>query len=913
MTAIWRRGGGFFAGASRPIPHRCLVLVLVATGLAMGAGCKRGPVDDLASAIAAAEKIGGPGLNVLLISVDTTRADHVACYGHPTVKTPNIDRLAAEGTRFAQCISSIPLTLPSHTTMLTGSYQFVHGVRDNGSYSVAPENETLAEIFKEAGYVTHAQVATAILDLQYRLDQGFDTYQEVPNRKHAGHGEPFAFPRQTDRKADDITREGIRLLKQNRYRKFFIFLHYYDPHLPYAPPERFARQYESPYLGEIAFFDEQFGLLMDEVRALELGRNTLVILVSDHGEGLTDHDEPTHSFFLYDTTQHVPLIIWGPKFVPAGQVVESQVRMIDLASTIVDFADLEPSAQMQGTSLLPLLVNPQLDLQLPAYADAFGSRFNFGYSPLRFVRDQGWKYILCPKPILFNVAEDPGELANLVDREPERAAKMKEQLFGIIADSPKPPSSRSTDFSATSEQIAELEALGYFGAGASTANQLVGEEVDDFEPQGKDPHENKEAFRLLGDASALRSQGDHEGAAKLYRELLKLEPECVRAIQHLATAMAALDQNEEAIRLFKRAIELEPQSGEPCLRLAVFLSSLGKEYLADTERYYRRAIELDGESGSAHLGLAHLLNTSKGTPKDVKEAVKEYALADVLRPDDADVLHPWGLALHKLARLAQAAEEKRKLLAEAEEKLRRACRLSPDLRRARSILGVVLYDEGKIDLAIEQFELLANSSRDDIEAHRRLVICYVNQGELANACTHLRHVVELEPEDIEARIELGRILTQMGKLEEALRTYEDLLRHAPDNGPVCGETADLLDQLGRRNRAVEFLRDGLERIPGDPTVTNDLAWRLATSPVDGLRDGPEAVRLAEQVNQITGGENAAILDTLAASYAETGRFQEAVATARRAREIAQNKGEEALRKQIESHLARYENHQPVRE
>ncbi|MFQ5411876.1 MAG: sulfatase, partial [Phycisphaerae bacterium] len=448
------------------IGPRACPLVLI--GL-LAVGCKPSGQRAAKGPSAAAEIKGEAGMNVLFVSVDTTRADSIGCYGHPVVKTPNIDRLAAEGTRFTQCISSIPITLPSHSCMMTGSYQYVHGARDNGGFVLDDANETLAEQLRAAGYATHAELGSVILNRQYGLNQGFDTYGDLHRRSDepdqrepdgaasgeeeegaskAESSEPLKAPEAAvpwdlmSRKAKSIADAGIQLLRQNADRPFFIFLHFYDPHQPNTAPKRFADQYKDGYLAEIAYFDEQFGRIMDELRRLKLAKKTLVVFTSDHGEGRGQHGEGTHSYFLYDTTLHVPLILWNPGRIPAGRVVTTQVRLIDLAPTVLAFLGLPGTSQMQGVSLLPVLANPESDLHLAAYGDTLAPQLVFGYSALRSLRMDGWKYIHAPTPELYHVAEDPLEMFNLAASNPERVGLLRDRLKEVLIDSPDPPGSR---------------------------------------------------------------------------------------------------------------------------------------------------------------------------------------------------------------------------------------------------------------------------------------------------------------------------------------------------------------------------------------------------------------------------------------------------------------------------------------
>ena len=222
-----------------------------------------------------------PRLNVLLISIDTTRADHLACYGHPSVETPNIDRLATGGTLFLHCTSAVPITLPSHSSMMTGTYPFVHGARDNGTFHLHGDNVTLAEILREAGYATGAEVATDVLNREYGLAQGFDTYRDAESLPLDGEARERDVPY---RRAEEVCDGALSWLRTHAGAPLFLFVHFFDPHDPYVPPARFASRYGDPYVGEIAYVDEQVGRLLAELDALGLAERTLVVLTSDHGE-----------------------------------------------------------------------------------------------------------------------------------------------------------------------------------------------------------------------------------------------------------------------------------------------------------------------------------------------------------------------------------------------------------------------------------------------------------------------------------------------------------------------------------------------------------------------------------------------------------------------------------------------------
>ena len=291
-------------------------------------------------------------------------------------------------------------------------------------------------------------------------------------------------------------------------------------------PNDYVKQFnDDGYLAEIAFFDEQFGKLIQAVRELGLAEKTLVILTADHGEGRGEHGEQTHSVFLYDSTLHVPLIFWCPGQVTAGQVVETQVRVVDLAPTIVDFARLERTSQMQGESLWPLLVNPTQSESRLCYADSMVPKNSLNYSPLRALRTNDWKYVLAPRPELYNLKEDPKELFNLAELEPQRAAEMKAQLRSIIANSPEPAAGGGVMQALDPDEARKLAALGYVSTTAMSDEPMSRNELDYFEPVGINPRDRIEIVDCWAKGQGLLRIGEYEAAERMFRRYVELEPD----------------------------------------------------------------------------------------------------------------------------------------------------------------------------------------------------------------------------------------------------------------------------------------------------------------------------------------------------------------------------------------------------
>ena len=371
------------------------------------------------------------GPNLVLVTLDTLRADRLGSYGYEAAETPHLDRLAAEGVRFEQVLSPVPATLPAHASILTGQNPYRHKVRDNGTFQLQEDALTLAEILDDAGYATAGFIAAFVLDAQFGIAQGFGEYTDFGDQEVAETPSPFP---NVERKGGEVVEEAVEWLHE-RTGPFFAWVHLYDPHDPYAPPEPYRSRYlQRPYDGEIAYTDEVVGRLLAGLEAAGHDRDTLVVIVADHGEGLGDHGESMHGFFVYDTTVLVPLILWAKDALPAGLVVEGQARLIDLLPTVlalIDVPDPAPTSR-DGVDLRALIADPDAPGHA-AYSEAFLPLLLFGWSELRALRADGYKYIAAPRPELYDLRADPGETENLLTAEPRLAATMRANLEELVA------------------------------------------------------------------------------------------------------------------------------------------------------------------------------------------------------------------------------------------------------------------------------------------------------------------------------------------------------------------------------------------------------------------------------------------------------------------------------------------------
>jgi choline-sulfatase len=396
-------------------------------------------------------------IGVVVITLDTTRADRLSPYGLMDVSMPHLERLAGEGVVFDQASSVAPLTLPAHCSIFTGLFPPTHGVRDNADSALAPDHTTLAEILKSQGFETAAFVGSAVLDAERGLEQGFTRYRGVSQTTLKGRttGSMTADSRQ--RRADEVMTDATRWLALDGIngRPFFLWTHLYDPHLPYDPPEPFRSRYFDPYIGEIAFADSQIGRLIDALDRHQLLDRTIVIVAGDHGESLGEHGERDHGIFVYESVLRVPLIIRAPGFAPLR--IGAPVRLVDVMPTVLDMLDL-PAPSMDGVSLVDLMNGSRRHLDLDVFAE---SRYpeRFGWSPLRALRDGRFKLIDAPRPELYDLERDPFEERNIFDERRPLADAMMRRLEAL---DPRQRSARASEERVVPDALRDdLAALGY--------------------------------------------------------------------------------------------------------------------------------------------------------------------------------------------------------------------------------------------------------------------------------------------------------------------------------------------------------------------------------------------------------------------------------------------------------------------
>ncbi len=577
--------------------------------------------------------------DILLVTFDTTRADRIGCYGYEGAQTPTLDALAARGVLFEQAVSVAPVTLPSHATILTGLYPPAHGVRDNGAFRLPDSIPTLATRLQARGYQTGAFVAAYPLDSVFGLDRGFDVYDDDTHDPTRPTFE-FLFD---ERSAPVVTKAALRWLeKRDEDRPVFLWVHYFDPHAPYLPPAPFDERFAGrPYDGEIAYADQSLGRLLqglDERRGLE---RTLVAVTADHGESLGDHGEPHHGLFIYDATQRVPLILAGPG-LPTGRRLgdELQARTVDIVPTLLEAAGAPVPRGLHGQSLLGALDDPNAHPRY-AYLESLSSELTYGWSRLEAVRSSAGKYVHAPRPELYDLAADPGELEDIVAMRREKGASWKgvwEDTRRWAAEGGAP---RDAVKAAGAETARRLQALGYLSASPSA--QLVETPFSGPDPKDRasllNPYQRvsqilrdgqpAEAIRYLQERIApedgdglqyhlnmgqayqdLDRPGD---AVPHYQRLLELRPGDGFLWAKLADSLIRSERSQEAETAYRRSDELLPNSAPTLSNLAIFAAQRGET--GESETLFERALKADPNHLEAIANLALLLEPRGDAPR----------------------------------------------------------------------------------------------------------------------------------------------------------------------------------------------------------------------------------------------------------------------------------------------------------
>ncbi len=660
-----------------------------------------------------------PRPNILIITVDTLRADRVGCYGYAGGLTPNVDALAKDGVVFERGVAQVPLTWPSHAAIFTGTYPFHNGVQDFTGQPLSDRFRTLAESLKDHGYATGAVVSSFVLDRSWGLARGFESYDD------AFAGQEFLQKNLglVERRAEESVNHAVGWLEAHPNQPFFFWLHLYDPHSPYNPPEPFRSQYaKQPYEGEIAYADSQLGRLFAWLRHAPNGLydNTLIVFLSDHGESLGEHGEREHGFFVYDSTVRVPLVLKPPKSAGlAVQRVADTIETIQVGPTVLDLAGVQDpiQKQFQAASLVPLVIGKPHGPVRPAYSETFYPANSFGWSPLRSVQTVRYHYIEAPEQELYDHQTDPLENHNLAAKNANVGTSLRAQLNQLLANYPAPATFSggiASGTSATPEVLEKLRSLGYVAYRAPAG------------PNAKlaDPKDKLPVFQDVLLATDQIQTGNFAAARSLLSIVQRKEPRLYLIPFLLGEAASHDAQWKEAEKQFGRAAALNPSFEQARMGLA-------------------RALGFQGKIAQAKDLLGTLLTTN---PQNFRAW---FLLSQIEAPND---------------------------LKSSREALGKVIAIQPNFALAYRDRGLLSIREQTYVSGAEDLSRAADMGLRDVMTYNSLGICYSRMNRLDEAVESYRRAIAADPSYAQAHLNLGFAYERITQPEMSKKEYAEACR-----------------------------------------------------------------------------------------------------------------------------------------
>ena len=696
------------------------VLIVAGAGAAWYVAGLRAPKQDLP-----------PGAlrsyNLLLVTIDTLRADRVGVYGNRTGLTPTIDRLAHEGLRFDAVRAHAPLTLPSHASLMTSRIPPHHGVRDNGTYRLDDTHPTLAAALKTGGYHTAAFVGAFVLDSRFGLARGFDVYDD----QYVGRPAPGRVD-VVERPANDVMTRAIDWIRTVTGRPWFAWVHVYDPHEPYAPPQPYASTYTTaPYDGEVAYVDSALGRMLDSLQAAGQLDRTLVVVASDHGEGLGDHGERTHGLFAYDSTMRVPVVAWCRGRIRPGVLTES-AGLIDLAPTVLDLLGVSWTAA-DGQSLRALVNGDERAESQPSaqYFEALNANLTRNWAPLTGIVVGSLKIIDLPVPELYDIEADPGEMQNLYARRPDDARRLEQILDGIARAPSAPPAAID------SETSARLRSLGYVVSQPPTRPRRF--------TAADDPKNLVSLDVALDEAMRISGGGNHAAAAAMLQDVIRQRPDLPLAYDRLAFVHRSAGRLEDGIAVLEQLASRGLADAQALVSLGTMLQEAGR--MDRAVQVLEAAVGMNAQDLEARSRLGATY-AEMGRIADAERVFRAVLAED---PQSPEALTNLGVLYLRTNRLEEATAS-----------LRQALAADPTLTGASNALAVALARSGDLSGAVDQWQRLIEKQPDNPDLLYNLGTALLTLQRPAEARPVLERFIATAPPRYAADVErVRRIVTKL--------------------------------------------------------------------------------------------------------------------------------------------------------
>ncbi len=671
-------------------------------------------VIALLSILAYAKLINKEPINIILITLDTVRADHLSCYGYKKDTSPNIDYFAKNGILFENTITTAPITLPAHASILTGKYPYKINVRNNGNYILPSNTKTIATELKKEGYKTAAFVSAAVLLSAFNLNQGFDLYDDKLNRRKLATGD-FS-----ERDAKSTTDAALNWMNNEINSKYFIWIHYFDPHAIYNPPEPFKTKYkDNLYDGEIAYMDSQINRIIEFIK-LESSKNKfLVIVVGDHGEGLWQHGEPEHGIFLYQETLKVPFIItFFPHNKYKGTKINHLVRLVDVFPTILDFLNIKLPEDIDGISLMPILNNPNAKdfPKLYAFSETLIPEEYFSWHRLYSIQNEKWKIINAPKMELYDLKNDPEEKNNLFDQINNTEVRKLKKLLSEFTEKQDINKFQLTNVAIDATE--KLKSLGYVGFPTSYKEDLP------------DPKDQLEIISMMYEAGNDYLNGNIKKSLKLMQDILIKNPNNRQVLFFLSEIYAAIGDANNAVKYALKNIELGDETGILNYNLGNFYYHLKQFQLA--KEYYQKAYDINSNLTQSLRMLAYI-HYIEGKQELAKKYLLEAINKNVM---DDNVYY---------------------------------------------MLGAIEAESNNIKLAIEYFQNAVNINKNNIEAWKNLAKAHKILHNYGNSINTLKEAIDANPNNTDFYYEIGSIyFYEIKNYQEALYYFNRILEIEPN-------------------------------------------------------------------------------------------------------------------------------------